>query len=99
MQHNTTTYKSMARFFVNGSGIQSSLCFSIIWFRKASTCPELLDIGQDGNTKTGEVHLLRKNRANWLKKIIYMLFVENLVENSAAVPVRGYSCLQICSLA
>ena len=52
VQHNATPYNSMTRFVVtSGSGIQSSLSFSIIWFRKASTCLELAVIGQDGNTR------------------------------------------------
>ena len=89
----------MARFFVNASsGIQSSLRFSIIWFRKASTCPELLNIGQDGNTKTGNMYLLRKNRANWLKKVytcclqkIWQKIV--LLSQLEATPVYRYAAL------
>ena len=73
VQHNTTSYNSMTRFVVTAvSDIQSSLCLSTIWFRKASTCPELAVIGQDGNTEN--IYLSRENRLNWLKIYIYVLF-------------------------
>ena len=77
----------MTRFVVTAvSDIQSSLCLSTIWFRKASTFSELAVIGQDGNTEN--IYLSRENRLNWLKIYIYVLFAVLLPQLEVIVVYR-----------